>query len=154
MVFFVSIALMGFHPVIFFIVDQVAVLFRFWVHTDYIGRLHQAIEYIFATPSNHRRHHGSQEQYINKNFGATFIIWDRLFGTYQQEEERVRNGVTHNIEHKANPIHINFHEVMDIWKDVKNASSWRMKFFYLFGDPIAIARQKEAQYRGKEICSD
>jgi sterol desaturase/sphingolipid hydroxylase (fatty acid hydroxylase superfamily) len=144
-IFFLPIALIGFHPVIFFIVNQIAVLFQFWVHTEYIRRLHPAIEYIFATPSNHRVHHGTQEQYINKNYGATFIIWDRIFGTYEPEDEKVQYGMTHNIEHKANPIHINFHEFQDIWKDVRSARSWKMKFFFLFGNPIAVAKLKERE---------
>ncbi len=142
LIFFIPVALLGFHPVVFFVVNQVAVLFQFWVHTEYIGRLHPWIEYIFATPSNHRVHHGSQEKYINKNYAATFVIWDRLFGTYQREEEQVKYGVTHNIENKANPLHINFHEFADIVKDVNQAKGWRKKMFYLFGNPIAIAAEK------------
>ncbi|RYY26731.1 MAG: sterol desaturase family protein [Chitinophagaceae bacterium] len=142
-IFFAPVAFLGFHPVIFFIVNQIAVLFQFWVHTEYIGRLHPIIEYIFATPSNHRVHHGSQEQYINKNYAATFIIWDRIFGTFQKEEEKVKYGITHNIPHKANPVYIVFHEFIDIWKDLKSAKSVREFFFYLFGNPIAIARRKE-----------
>lgn len=143
LVFFIPVAMLGFHPIIFFIVNQVAVLFQFWVHTEYIGRLHPAIEYVFATPSNHRVHHGSQEKYINKNYAATFVIWDRLFNTYQKEEEKVMYGVTHNILHKSNPLHINFHEVADIWQDVRKAKTLRLKFFYLFGNPIAIAKEKD-----------
>ena len=143
LIFFLPVALLGFHPVIFFVVNQVAVLFQFWVHTEYIGRLHPVIEYIFATPSNHRVHHGSQEKYINKNYGATFIIWDRIFNTYQPEEEQAIYGITHNIENKANPLLINFHELADIIRDVRKAKSWKLKFFYLFGDPIDIARHKE-----------
>lgn len=143
LIFFLPVAILGFHPVIFFVVNQVAVLFQFWVHTEYIGRLHPVIEYIFATPSNHRVHHGSQEKYINKNYGATFIIWDRIFKTYQPEEEQAIYGITHNIENKANPLLINFHELADIIRDVRKAKSWKLKFFYLFGDPIDIARHKE-----------
>ena len=143
LIFFIPVALMGFHPIIFFVVNQVAVLFQFWVHTEYIGRLHPVIEFVFATPSNHRVHHGSQEKYINKNYGATFILWDRLFNTYQKEEEKVEYGVTNNISNKANPLHINFHELIDIWKDVRGTKTWRMKFFYLFGDPISIAKMKK-----------
>ncbi|MGK2863084.1 MAG: sterol desaturase family protein [Chitinophagaceae bacterium] len=143
LIFFLPVALMGFHPVIFFIVNQVAVLFQFWVHTEYIARLHPAIEYIFATPSNHRVHHGSQEKYINKNYGATFILWDRLFNTYQKEEEKVKYGVTHNIKNKANPLQINFHELADIWNDLRGAKTWRLRFFYLFGNPIAVAKERE-----------
>lgn len=143
LIFFLPVALLGFHPVIFFVVNHVAVLFQFWVHTEYIGRLHPVIEYIFATPSNHRVHHGSQEKYINKNYGATFIIRDRIFNTYQPEEEQAIYGITHNIENKANPLQINFHELADIIRDVRKAKSWKLKFFYLFGDPIDIARHKE-----------
>lgn len=143
LVFFLPVALVGFHPVVFFVVNQIAVLFQFWVHTEYIRRLHPAIEYIFATPSNHRVHHGSQEKYINKNYGATFIIWDRLFGTYQPEEEQAIYGITHDIEQKANPIFINFHEYMDMWKDIRAAKGFRRKLFFLFGNPINIAKEKE-----------
>ncbi len=147
LVFFIPVALLGFHPIIFFVANQIAVLFQFWVHTEYIGRLHPVIEYIFATPSNHRVHHGSQEKYINKNYAATFIVWDRLFNTYQKEEEKVKYGVTQNIENKANPIHINFHELVNIWTDVKSAKTWRLKFFYLFGDPGVIAQLKQDQHK-------
>ncbi|HEY8388521.1 MAG TPA: sterol desaturase family protein [Parasegetibacter sp.] len=142
-IFFVPAALFGFHPIIFFVVNQIAVLFQFWVHTEYIRRLHPAIEFIFATPSNHRVHHGSQEKYINKNYGATFIIWDRLFGTFQKEEEEVQYGVTHNIENKADPIHINFHELIDMWNDVRKAKGLKLKLFFMFGDPIDVAKYKE-----------
>jgi sterol desaturase/sphingolipid hydroxylase (fatty acid hydroxylase superfamily) len=135
---------MGFHPVIIFITNQVAILFQFLVHTEYIRKLHPVIEYIFATPSNHRVHHGSQPKYINKNYGATFIIWDRIFKTYQKEEEQVVYGITQNIAQKDNPIHINFHEYVDIVKDVKQAKGWRKKLFYIFGDPGAIGKVKSA----------
>jgi sterol desaturase/sphingolipid hydroxylase (fatty acid hydroxylase superfamily) len=151
LIFFLPVALIGFHPVIFFIVNQVAVLFQFWVHTEYIRRLHPVIEYIFATPSNHRVHHGSQEKYINKNYAATFIIWDRLFGTYQREEEQVEYGITHNIESKSNPLQINFHEFIDIWTDCKNTKSWRKRFFYLFGDPIDVAVSKKENNRNPDL---
>lgn len=143
LIFFLPVALLGFHPIIFFVVNQIAVLFQFWVHTEYIRRLHPAIEYVFATPSNHRVHHGSQEKYINKNYGATFIIWDRIFGTYQKEEEQVIYGITTNIENKANPIIINFHEYVDMWKDIKGAKGFKRKLFFLFGNPIAVAREKK-----------
>jgi sterol desaturase/sphingolipid hydroxylase (fatty acid hydroxylase superfamily) len=85
LIFFLPVSFLGFHPVILFIVNQIAVLFQFWVHTEYIRRMPAIIEYLFATPSNHRVHHGSQEKYIDKNYGATFIIWDRMFNTFQPE---------------------------------------------------------------------
>ena len=121
LIFILPIALIGFHPVIIFITNQIAILFQFWVHTEYIRKLHPFFEYIFATPSNHRVHHGSQEKYINKNYGATFIVWDRIFKTYQPEEEKAIYGLTHDIAKKDNPIHINFHEYVEIVNDVKQA---------------------------------
>jgi sterol desaturase/sphingolipid hydroxylase (fatty acid hydroxylase superfamily) len=109
------------------------------VHTEYIRKLHPAIEYIFATPSNHRVHHGSQPKYINKNYGATFVIWDRIFKTYQKEEEQAHYGITEDITKKSNPLHINFHEYGNILKDIASTTGWKRKWFYLFGDPGKIA---------------
>ncbi|MBL0744581.1 sterol desaturase family protein [Chryseolinea lacunae] len=146
-IFLFPVAVMGFHPVIFFVTNQIAILFQFWVHTEYIRRLPRFFEYIFATPSNHRVHHGSQEKYIDKNFGATFIFWDRMFNTYQKEEEQAVYGITHNIEHKANPLHINFHEYADMLRDVKHARGWKRKLFYIFGSPTRIANAKKQAQR-------
>lgn len=141
-IFLFPVPLLGFHPIIFFVTNQVAILFQFWAHTEYIRKLPRFFEYIFATPSNHRVHHGSQEKYIDKNFGATFIFWDRLFGTYQKEEEQAIYGITENIVHKSNPFYINFHEYAAIVKDVKNTKSWKEKLFFVFGNPAKIARFK------------
>lgn len=140
--FFLPVALMGFHPVIFFVTNQIAVLFQFWVHTEYIGKLHPAIEYIFATPSNHRVHHGSQEQYLDKNFAATFIIWDRIFGTYHPETEKPEYGLTSKIGNRLNPVFLNFHEFADMVRDVRSACGIKEKIFYLFGSPAKIRLRK------------
>ncbi|GAB3043398.1 sterol desaturase family protein [Spirosoma pulveris] len=149
-IFFLPVAFMGFHPIIFFVTNQIAVLFQFWVHTEYIRRMPAWVEYIFATPSNHRVHHGSQEKYIDKNFGATFIFWDRIFGTFQPEEEPVIYGVTTNITNKANPFFINFHEITDMVSDVKRAKGFRKKFFYVFGSPVKIAEEKKEMERQQQ----
>lgn len=111
------------------------------MHTEYIKKLPRWIEYIFATPSNHRVHHGSQEKYIDKNFGATFIIWDRMFGTFQQEEERPRYGLTIPV-HSGNPFRLVFQETIDMIQDVRKATTWRERIWYLFGSPVSIARHK------------
>jgi sterol desaturase/sphingolipid hydroxylase (fatty acid hydroxylase superfamily) len=141
-IFVLPVALMGFHPVIIFFTSQIAVLFQFWVHTEYIRKLHPIIEYIFATPSNHRVHHGSQPKYINKNFGATFILWDRMFNTYQAEEEQADYGITEKMSKKSNPLHINFHEYKNIFRDVRIAKNWRSRLFYIFGDPGKVDKAK------------
>ncbi len=142
-IFFLPLALIGFHPIVFFVTYQLAVLFQFWVHTEYIRKCPKWMEYIFATPSNHRVHHGSQEQYIDKNYGATFIFWDRIWKTYEPEEEKVIYGITTNIENKANPFFINFHEVKEMIQDVRQAKGFRKKWFYLFGSPVKIMQEKE-----------
>lgn len=141
--FFLPVQVVGFHPVIIFLVNQIGILFQFWVHTEYIGKLHPWIEFLLATPSNHRVHHGSQDKYINRNYGATFMLWDRIFGTYQEEEEQVVYGITKNINHKHDPIHINFHECIDMIRDVRSAESMREKLFYVFGDPSEIGKYKK-----------
>jgi sterol desaturase/sphingolipid hydroxylase (fatty acid hydroxylase superfamily) len=152
-IFFIPVLLLGFHPIIVFVTNQIAVLFQFWVHTEYIRKMPRFIEYIFATPSNHRVHHGSQEKYINKNYGATFIFWDRIFKTFQEEEEQAVYGITHNIGDKANPLHINFHEYKDMISDVRKAKGLRKKLFYLFGDPVKIAEEKKKEAQGAELSS-
>lgn len=141
-VFFLPLAFIGFHPVIFFVTSQISVLFQFWVHTEYIGRLHPLIEYAFATPSNHRVHHGSQKKYLDKNFAATFIIWDRIFGTYQHEDEQPEYGLTTKIGDRLNPVYLNFHEFSDLLRDVTKAKGIRQKFFYAFGSPAEIYKRK------------
>lgn len=140
--FFLPLAFVGFHPVIFFIANQISVLFQFWQHTEHVPKMHPWIEKIFVTPSNHRVHHGSQEQYIDKNFAAIFIFWDKLFGTYQPEEEKPQYGLTTKIDTSMNPIYLNFHEYKDIYADVKNAKGFRRKLFFIFGSPGAIYRYK------------
>lgn len=145
LIFFVPVCLMGFHPVIVFIVNQIAVLFQFWQHTEYIKKLPRPIEWLIVTPSNHRVHHGSDEKYLDKNFGVILVIWDKLFGTYQPEEERPTYGITTKLENKLNPIYLNFHEYKDMITDISRARSFRDKWFYLFGSPAAIARRKKAK---------
>ncbi|HEX8377958.1 MAG TPA: sterol desaturase family protein [Pedobacter sp.] len=145
MIFFLPVAFFGFHPIIFFLVNQLSVLFQFWQHTEYIGKLQPWIEGIIVTPSHHRVHHGSEEKYIDKNFAAVFIFWDKIFGTFQKEEEKPTYGITTKIEKTLNPIYLNFHEYNDMIADIKKASSCRQKFFYLFASPNAIYREKLKQ---------
>ena len=143
--FFLPVTFLGFHPVVFFVTNQIAVLFQFWVHTEYIRKLPRWVEFIFATPSNHRVHHGTNPQYIDRNYGATFILWDRMFGTFEPEVEPAVYGLTTNIDKKANPVYINFHELMDIWRDVTHAKTVKEKLFYAFGSPIKVAEAKKAR---------
>jgi hypothetical protein len=93
--------------------QQVSLIYQFWIHTETIQRLPAPVEFLFNTPSHHRVHHGSDVKYLDKNHGGILIIWDRLFGTFQQEEERPTYGLTKNIE-AYNPAVIAF----STWKSL------------------------------------
>ncbi|MGK7892845.1 MAG: sterol desaturase family protein [Xenococcus sp. (in: cyanobacteria)] len=133
-IFFIPVALVGFHPVTFFICHQIEVLYQYWLHTEYIQKLPPVIEYIFTTPSHHRVHHGTNEKYLDKNYGSTFIIWDRLFGTFQAEEEQACYGITTPVN-SYNPIKLNFHEWANIFRDLHQAKSLKQAYQVTFGSP-------------------
>jgi len=142
-IFFIPVALTGFHPVVFFICHQIEVLYQFWIHTEYIRKLPKPIEYIFTTPSHHRVHHARNEKYLDKNYGSTFIIWDRIFGTFQAEEEQPDYGITTPVN-SYNPIYLNFHEWMDIFRDVFKSKSLKEAWLMVNARP---ARLKEIKSR-------
>jgi len=112
-IFFVPLALLGFPPS--FIVASYAMnlLYQFFLHTEAVGKL-GAIEGILDTPSAHRVHHGSNPAYIDKNFGGVLMIWDRLFGTYQPETEKVRYGITSGFV-SNNPFKLVFKGFIDLF---------------------------------------
>lgn len=105
--------------------------YQTWIHTERIVKLGWLDE-VFNTPSVHRVHHGSNDKYLDKNYGGVLIIWDKLFGTFQREEEKVVFGLTKNIN-TNNPVVINFIEYRNIWKDVKRCRNWRDKVKVIFG---------------------
>lgn len=110
-------------------------IFGILVHTQAIGKL-GVLEYIIVTPSHHRVHHGSNIKYLDKNMGMLLIIWDKLFGTFQPEEEdeKVRYGLTTNIG-TYNPVKMVFHEWRNILKDLKKGPTFKAKMMYVFGPP-------------------
>lgn len=144
-IFFFPVMFMGFNPFVFFICHQIAVLYQFWIHTEYIKKLPRPIEYIFTTPSHHRVHHASDEHYLDKNYGSTFIIWDRMFGTFMPEAERPTYGITKPVT-SYNPIYLVFHEWVDIFKDLKKANNFKEGWRILFDKPgaeVIASREKE-----------
>src|SRR3954464_13917040 len=125
--------LVGFQPLMIFTLQACSLLYQFWIHTELI-RTMGPLEAVLNTPSHHRAHHGSNPQYIDRNHGGTLIIFDRLFGTYEREDELVRYGLTTNLS-TYNPFRIAFHEWAAIAHDVKNAHSWSARLQYIFGRP-------------------
>lgn len=133
-VFYLWMPLVGFHPVDVMLMQAISLLYQYWIHTEAIGRFPRPIEWIFNTPSHHRVHHGSDIKYLDKNHGGILIIWDRLFGTFQQEEERPTYGLVHNLQ-TYNPFVIAFHEWRDILRDLRWAPDFRSALAYVFGPP-------------------
>lgn len=132
-IFWAPLALVGFSPWMILIAQSWSQLYQFALHTEAIKSL-GPLEWVMNTPSHHRVHHGKQTQYLDRNHGGIFIIWDRLFGTFEPEGDRVAYGLTRDIK-SYNPVRILFHEVADIARDVRSAPTWRQKLSYVFGPP-------------------
>ncbi len=113
--FWAWMPLAGFHPIYILLMQQISLIYQFWIHTETIDKLPKPIELIFNTPSHHRVHHGSDLKYLDKNHAGILIIWDRLFGSFQPEEERPKYGLTKNIE-SFNPAVIAFKTWTDLFK--------------------------------------
>ncbi len=108
--------------------------FQFFVHTQVVGKLGK-LEWILNTPSHHRVHHASNAKYIDRNFAGVLIIWDRLFGTFVEEDptEPCRFGITKPV-HSFNPLTLTFHEWRDMLRDARGLP-WSEKLKVLFGKP-------------------
>ena len=113
--FYLPLALAGFPPEWLATVISFNLIYQFWFHTREINRLPTWIEAIFNTPSHHRVHHGTNPQYLDKNYGGIFIIWDKLFGTFEAEGEEVRYGITVPLK-SFNPVWVNVHYFFYLWR--------------------------------------
>ena len=133
-VFWLWLPLVGFHPVMVMTMQAISLIYQFWIHTEAVGKLPRWIEFIFNTPSHHRVHHSSDLKYLDKNHAGVLIIWDRLFGTFQEEEERPVYGLTRNIN-TYNPVIIGFHEWRDLTRDIAKAPDVKSAWMYAFGPP-------------------
>ena len=101
--FWLPLLLLGFPPWTVLLAQSWSLIYQFGLHTERIGKLPRWVEGIFNTPSHHRVHHGANEQYLDRNYGGILVIWDRLFGTFEPEGERVQYGLTTNIK-TFNPV--------------------------------------------------
>lgn len=136
------IVLLGVRPWIMMSCGGLNLIYQFWVHTEAIGRLPRWYEYVFNTSSHHRVHHGSNRQYLDRNHGGIFILWDRLFGTFEPEVERVRYGLTKNI-HTYNLWRVFSHEYAAILADFRTARGAKQKFGAVFFGPGWFASQTQ-----------
>ena len=120
--FYWPLPLLGFDPFVIASAGALATLYGFWTHTEVVTKLGAPLEWLFVTPSHHRSHHGSNPEYVDKNYGNFLIIWDRLFGTFEPERAPVRYGLISNI-HTYNPLKIAFAEWARLLRDSWHAHS-------------------------------
>ena len=131
--FFFILPLIGFDPLLTFVVGAASTLWAVIQHTQTIGKL-GPLEWFMVTPSAHRVHHGVNVEYLNKNFGNLFIVWDRIFGTYAEEKEEVIFGLTNNVK-TFNPFRITAFSWVQFVNDFKASNNLSDKFMSFFGSP-------------------
>ncbi|MER3471147.1 MAG: C-5 sterol desaturase [Chitinophagaceae bacterium] len=132
--FWAWMPLAGFHPIWILFMQQISLIYQFWIHTETVHRLPKPLEFILNTPSHHRVHHGSDLKYLDKNHGGILIIWDRLFRSFQPEEERPTYGLTKNIS-SNNPIVIALKTWRELIKTATHSGSLKNAFNYFIQPP-------------------
>ena len=142
--FFMPLVLLGVHPGVVFALYACDLAYQFFIHTEVVAKLHPAIEFLFDTPSNHRVHHGRNPQYIDKNYGGVLIVFDRLFGTYEEEQEKVEYGIATRQPKSYNLLTLNFHEFLDMWRDVARPGSLSQRLKHLWMPPEYVRPSKVA----------
>ena len=132
--FWAWMPLVGFHPIWILFMQQISLIYQFWIHTETVHKLPAPVEFIFNTPSHHRVHHGSDLKYLDKNHAGILIVWDRLFGSFQPEEERPVYGLTKNIE-SYNPALIAFKTWGELFKKALASGSLKNGLHYFIKPP-------------------
>ncbi|MGN8054872.1 sterol desaturase family protein [Pedobacter sp. 22163] len=135
-VFWCILPLIGFHPSMIITILLAHGAYSFFTHTQLIGKLGW-LEHIFITPSLHGVHHASDEKYLDKNYGDVFVFWDKLFGTFQAEEEAPKYGLTHPIK-SYSFLWQHFHYYLEIGEAYKRANGFKAKWNAVFGSPALM----------------
>ncbi|MGB6039975.1 MAG: sterol desaturase family protein [Gordonia sp. (in: high G+C Gram-positive bacteria)] len=134
MVMFAPLVVLGVPPAVVFAVYSLNLIYQFWIHTEHIGTMWKPFEFVMNTPSHHRVHHGSDAEYLDRNYGGVFIIWDRMFSSFQKEVQRPRYGLTKPVD-TYNIWKLQTFEYAAIGHDVRRAPTLRAKLGYIFGPP-------------------
>lgn len=132
--FYVPMVWIGFEPKAVLLALSINLGYQFFVHTQWVGKLHPLIELIFNTPSHHRAHHGRNPRYIDKNYGGTLIVFDRLFGTFVEETEAVDYGLVRQV-HTHNPLWLTLHEWVAMVRDILRPGPIGLRLKHLWGPP-------------------
>lgn len=132
--FFAPLVYIGFHPIAVFLMLALSLFYQIWIHTELVNKLPRPLEWLMNTPSHHRVHHACNRKYLDKNYGGTLILWDRVFGTFTEETDQPKYGLTDPVI-SYNPIRIALTEWGRMTRDVIHARNWDERFAYLFSPP-------------------
>jgi sterol desaturase/sphingolipid hydroxylase (fatty acid hydroxylase superfamily) len=132
-IFYIPLGLLGFPYWAFVLVHGFNLIYQYWIHTQFIGKLGW-FELIFNTPSQHRVHHAVNEQYLDKNYAGIFSIWDRMFGTFIEENEKPRYGIIKPVK-SYNWLWINTHAWFEMWNAIKTKKTFLGKLRCVFASP-------------------
>ncbi|NVJ88354.1 MAG: sterol desaturase family protein [Flavobacteriaceae bacterium] len=134
-VFWIPLVLVGFHPIMVLTQISISLIYQYWIHTELITKMPKWFEAFFNTPSHHRVHHATNPQYLDRNHAGIFIIWDKIFGTFEPEVEKPIYGLIKNIN-TYNPIKVAFIEWYNMFSDLfSSKTSILNKFKYLIKPP-------------------
>jgi len=132
---YLPLVLAGFHPVLVFACLGLVLAWQQWIHTELVGKL-PLLDPWLNTPSNHRVHHGRNPIYIDKNYGGVLMVWDRMFGTYAAETEKVEYGLVEPLKSR-NPAAVHFSSLGKMLVALWQAKSLRQGMSIVFGKPRA-----------------
>jgi sterol desaturase/sphingolipid hydroxylase (fatty acid hydroxylase superfamily) len=133
-IWFIPLPLLGFRPEDIALMYSITQIYGILIHTQLVGKL-GPLEWFLSTPSHHRVHHASNVRYLDRNMGMVLIIWDRMFGTFTEETETARFGLTKNLDRPYHPVYTVFHEWIEIARDLKKPAPLKAKLMYIFGPP-------------------
>lgn len=151
--FWAPLCLIGITPEMILFIESLTAIWNFLIHTEKIRKL-GFLDLIFNTPSNHRVHHASNPEYIDKNLGGILIIYDRLFGTYAKETIPPVYGITHNI-YTHDPKEVLLHEYKNIFSEASKIDGLKNKISFLFSKPgSAIIHYKKANQGKQQVQAE
>ncbi|MGR5128558.1 sterol desaturase family protein [Photobacterium swingsii] len=140
--FHLPLILMGFNPFVVLMCETLVQLYQTLLHTEMVKKLPRPIEAVFNTPSHHRVHHATNKQYLDKNYAGILIIWDRMFGTFVREDEKVKYGVYPRIN-SVNPFKVYFDGYVKLGQHIWHAPNWAYRLRLLVKPPIWAWQQKQ-----------
>ena len=132
--FYLPAVWLGVSPGVVMLMLAINLVYQYFIHTEWVQRLPAWVEWVFNTPSHHRVHHGRNARYIDKNFGGTLIVFDRLLGSFEPETEAVDYGIPRQIQ-SHNLFVLNLHEFIDMLRDVAAPGPWWQRLQHLWRPP-------------------